>query len=70
MLHANTRDSSSPNAIAICCTLLGLGLAGNAGRVLAQQTETVGLEEITVTAQRREERLQDTPISITAFIGD
>jgi len=25
------------------------------------------LEEITVTAQRREERLQDIPISITAF---
>jgi iron complex outermembrane receptor protein len=67
MLHANTRDSSSPYAIAFCCTLLGLGLAGNAGRVLAQQTETVGLEEITVTAQRREERLQDIPISITAF---
>ena len=67
MSYTNTRDSSSPFAIAFCCSLLGVDLAGNAGRVLAQQTETVGLEEITVTAQRREERLQDTPISITAF---
>ena len=29
--------------------------------------QTVGLEEIVVTARKREERLQDTPISITAF---
>src|ERR1700720_4090634 len=67
MLHASTRDYSSPYAISFCCGLLGVGIAGTGGRVVAQQTETVGLEEITVTAQRREERLQDTPISITAF---
>src|SRR5260221_4877010 len=67
MLHANTRRCSAAYAIGFCGSLLGVGLAGNAGRVLAQQTETVGLEEITVTAQRREERLQDIPISITAF---
>ncbi len=29
-----------------------------------------GLEEITVTARRREESLQDVPIAITAFTGD
>ncbi len=28
---------------------------------------TVGLEEIVVTAQRREERLQDTPVAVTAY---
>ncbi|HQR91645.1 MAG TPA: hypothetical protein PLH31_20695 [Caulobacter sp.] len=28
---------------------------------------TTGLEEIIVTAQRREERLQDVPVSVTAF---
>src|SRR3981189_422006 len=68
MLHANTRRCSAPYAIGFCGRVRGgVGLAGNAGRVLAQQTETVGLEEITVTAQRREERLQDIPISITAF---
>src|SRR5258708_36047938 len=66
MLHAKTRHFS-PYTIAFWGSLLGAGLAGNDGRALAQQTETVGLEEITVTAQRREERLQDIPISITAF---
>lgn len=35
------------------------------------QTEIEGvLEEITVTAQRREERLQDVPISISTMTGD
>lgn len=34
--------------------------------VLAQDSEPA-LEEITVTARRREERLQDTPVTITAF---
>ncbi len=37
--------------------------------VLAQEASG-GLEEITVTAQRREQNLQDVPISITAFSGD
>ena len=32
-------------------------------------TTAGGLEEITVTARKREERLQETPISITAFSG-
>jgi iron complex outermembrane receptor protein len=31
------------------------------------QDDGAGLEEITVTAQRREQSLQDTPVSITAF---
>ena len=30
----------------------------------------VGLEEIVVTARKREERLQETPISITAMSGE
>lgn len=33
----------------------------------AQKEERFALEEITVTARKREENLQDTPISITAF---
>jgi iron complex outermembrane receptor protein len=36
--------------------------------VLAQQE--AGLEEIVVTARKREESLQDTPVSVTAFTGD
>ena len=34
------------------------------------QDDGAGLEEITVTAQRREQSLQDTPVSITAFTPD
>jgi iron complex outermembrane receptor protein len=37
--------------------------------VLAQ-TSGSGLEEITVTAQRREQNLQEVPISVTAFSGE
>jgi iron complex outermembrane receptor protein len=48
--------------------LLSLGLAGTA---TAQERATgYVLEEITVTARRVEENLQDTPISIAAFTGD
>lgn len=38
--------------------------------VPAEATATVGLEEIVVTARKREERLQDTPIAISAFSAE
>ncbi len=37
---------------------------------LAQESGGAMLDEITVTAERREQSLQDVPISITAFSGD
>ena len=46
--------------------IAGAGLAG--GSALAQGNAI--LEEITVTAQRRVERLQDVPISVTAVSGE
>ena len=36
----------------------------------AQETSAGVLEEITVTAQRREENLQSTPVAITAYSGE
>ena len=45
-------------------TGLGLALAAVAGPVWAQ------IEEIVVTAQRREEQLQDVPLAVSAFGAD
>ena len=52
---------------------LSLAIAATAGfgaPVMAQDQRSAGLEEIVVTAQRREASLQDTPIAITAFTED
>jgi iron complex outermembrane receptor protein len=40
---------------------------GGAAPAASEETQSAGVEQIVVTARRREERLQDTPISITAF---
>ncbi|MEI9987284.1 MAG: TonB-dependent receptor plug domain-containing protein [Aliidongia sp.] len=49
--------------------LAGMAWAGSAG---AQQApaDSAGVEEIVVTAQLREQKLQDVPISISAFNSD
>ncbi len=56
------------------CALYGAvviaGVGAPAGSVLAQQPEASdgpALEEVVVTAQRREQRIQDVPISVTAL---
>jgi len=40
------------------------------GETLAQDDSATAVDEITVTARRREESLQDVPLSITAISGD
>jgi iron complex outermembrane receptor protein len=47
------------------CSILAV-IVAHAGTALAQG----GVEEILVTAQKREQRLQDVPISVSAFSGD
>ena len=36
----------------------------------APQEEVVGLEEVVITAQKRQQSLQDVPLSVSAFSGD
>ena len=36
----------------------------------AESAQSIGLEEVIVTAEKREESLQKTPIAITAFGGE
>jgi iron complex outermembrane receptor protein len=56
----------------IVLSIAVIGLAAHDAH--AQETDSAPdsalLEEVTVTARRREESLQDTPISITAFTGE
>tara|TARA_R110000772_G_scaffold73034_4_gene159019 strand:- start:819 stop:1415 length:597 start_codon:yes stop_codon:yes gene_type:complete len=52
--------------------VMGLALAINSGSANAQTSakDNEGLHEIIVTAQRREQKLQDVPIAITTLSGD
>jgi len=58
--------------IAVSC-VLGAGHAGAEEAETAGQKADLGavlMEDIVVTARKREERLQDTPMAISAFSGD
>ena len=50
----------------LCCCLL-IAVAPGAVAQESAEAESVPFDEITVTARKREERLQDVPISITTF---
>jgi len=54
----------------LCLTALLTFPTVFAANVAAQETEQFTLEEITVTARKREETLQNVPVSITAFSGE
>ena len=58
-------------SFAIVCALAGAG-AGSPERSYAAEptAQEQGLEEIVVTARKREERLQDVPIAVTAVTAD
>ncbi|MEZ5568283.1 MAG: TonB-dependent receptor [Halioglobus sp.] len=67
-MHRTTQS----RAFSLASALLGLyGLGGVTPQALAQQTGADKmLEEIVVSARRREEGLQEAPIAISAFTGD
>ena len=50
--------------------ILGALLATVALQPIAQAQDELALEEVVVTAQRREQSLQDVPTSVTAFTGE
>jgi iron complex outermembrane receptor protein len=54
-------------AVAIALSVAVTGLLGAPARAATAVDQNSGLEEVVVTAQRREERLQDVPISLTVF---
>ena len=68
---AKTRTSAWGRIAAL---FAGLALGGGAGSAAAQAGETDGgsyyIEEIVVTAQKREQNIQDVGSSITAFSGE
>ncbi|HKX98885.1 MAG TPA: hypothetical protein VJL86_04165, partial [Steroidobacteraceae bacterium] len=41
-----------------------------APQAAAGQPQVVGLEEVVITAQKRQQSLQDVPLSVSAFSGD
>jgi len=49
---------------------VGVAHADTAADTAAPDTESEGIQEITVTAQRRTESIQDVPITIQAITGD
>jgi iron complex outermembrane recepter protein len=51
----------------LTCLLAAGSLLGASWPQAARADEAAVLEEVTVTAQRRAERLQDVPIAITAI---
>ncbi|WP_374516250.1 TonB-dependent receptor [Brevundimonas sp.] len=60
------RGGSALQGASVVALVIATGLATPALAQEAQQQETM-LDEIVVTAQRREQRLQDVPIAVTAF---
>jgi iron complex outermembrane recepter protein len=65
-----TRTSRLAASIASACIIANVAAASAAGQSEgAEKKQASGLEEVIVTAQRREQRLIDTPISIGVLTG-
>ncbi len=73
-MNRNTHKSAYKSPLILkSCAAAVLGVAGASmlpAHTLAQSAQPRALEEIVVTAQRREQTLQDVPIAITAITAD
>jgi iron complex outermembrane receptor protein len=58
------------SALYVSASLLTFGLAAPSWAQEAETKEAAGIAEIVVTAQRREENLQDVPVSVSAFSAE
>src|SRR6218665_2884366 len=58
------------HSLALASVIVGSALAASPVMASAQEQSALGLEDIVVTAQKREDILQDTPISMVALGAD
>ena len=54
----------------VCTALASVSLMAGTAHAQAAENDSTGLEEIVVTAQKREQSVQDVPIAVTALAGD
>ena len=66
--NVNNINNNSGSVVRLLITSFGILMLGFSSAIVAQ--DSVGIEEVVVTAQRREQNLQDVPISISAFSAD
>lgn len=64
-----TQKQNGLNGQLALCAASVLAMQGVASQQAFAQEPTIALEEVVVTAQRREQNLQEVPVSVTAFTG-
>lgn len=68
MSYGHSGSNRSGAFLALCVSFCALAAVGGAGELHAQSGDgALAIEEVVVTARKREESLQDVPLSVTAF---
>lgn len=62
--------AASAAALSYCLSLAAPAVAQEASSAVQVEAQDDGIADIVVTAQRREERLQDVPVSVSALTAD